>query len=407
MNWKAKIALGLAVVLLASAAVTGVAFLTTQQQAPVADQGLYVGGEKVEDPGVMMIVGGQEIGFAEYRYYYMMNKSYAEQIYGGDVWKGDYDGSKAIQLRKMTEDSIVQIEAWKKLASEKGVSLSEEDKQEIIDTMNEQKSTLGEAGFEKNLRDMFFESEEQYLQITETQALVKKVQEQLKEEYIAEVEANLDDFFVTAKHILIGPDGISETEPTAEEALLDEVGSLADSQPVESQVNGGEDQAVDSQTEDSQAASSEAAPEMTDEEKDQAAKEFAQGLLDQLRAAEAQGLDTATLFDELMQQYGMDPGVAESPDGYTFGEGQMVEAFYEGAMALEPGQISELIPTDFGYHIIMRLPLNQEALGNGDKEAAIDQEASAKMNAEFATVKDGLQVEYGAYYTEVTPDGMR
>lgn len=80
----------------------------------------------------------------------------------------------------------------------------------------------------------------------------------------------------------------------------------------------------------------------------------ADGLLAQLQAAE----DHVALFDQLMKEYSEDTGLAANPDGYTTSKGQMVAPFEEAALALNVGEISGIVESEFGYHIILRLPID-------------------------------------------------
>ena len=64
-------------------------------------------------------------------------------------------------------------------------------------------------------------------------------------------------------------------------------------------------------------------------------------------------------FWELIREYGDDPGMASGED-YIFPEGQMVKAFEDAAFALQPGEISDIVQSSYGYHIIRRSEITHE-----------------------------------------------
>ena len=68
------------------------------------------------------------------------------------------------------------------------------------------------------------------------------------------------------------------------------------------------------------------------------------------------------LFDELMKEHSEDTGLAAFPDGYLFKEGDMVDEFYQATVALEEGTVSDIVETAYGYHLIMRLPINYDVI---------------------------------------------
>jgi len=88
-------------------------------------------------------------------------------------------------------------------------------------------------------------------------------------------------------------------------------------------------------------------PEMREETTlfNEQARERAEVLLEEIR----QGAD----FAEMAREYSDDTFSAEQ-DGRLgrFGRGMMVESFEQAAFALAGGEISEIVETDFGYHII-------------------------------------------------------
>jgi peptidyl-prolyl cis-trans isomerase C len=85
--------------------------------------------------------------------------------------------------------------------------------------------------------------------------------------------------------------------------------------------------------------------ENADAKAKEAAKTKAADLLNQVKA----GKD----FAELAKQHSQDPGSAvQGGDLGFFQQGQMVGAFERAAFALKPGEVSEIVETPFGFHII-------------------------------------------------------
>ena len=113
----------------------------------------------------------------------------------------------------------------------------------------------------------------------------------------------------------------------------------------------------------------------------------AEDLLAQLKAAN----DLETTFDTLMNENSEDTGLAYYPDGYTYDkDDSLVDGFREGVLALEPGQMSDIVETSYGYHILLRLPV--DANSYHDEWLSEKGEALVRAEVDKADIKvsDGI-----------------
>lgn len=87
-------------------------------------------------------------------------------------------------------------------------------------------------------------------------------------------------------------------------------------------------------------------------------------------------------FNELAMEFSIDPSAKENSGelGY-FSVGDMVPEFEKAAFALEPGQISDLVQSDFGFHIIKAE--DKKTLGFDEAKSQIREELLPGKRNEF------------------------
>lgn len=274
---------------------------------------------------VVMHINGNPVTWSEF--YYMLSTAVSQLNYylGDIVWDQEcisgYGTTFEEYSMQLTMDSIKQFHALKQQAKEMGVTLSEDDRQMIQETVDAFKTAnCGEDATDEDFRtylmDNFYLTEDVYQFINENSVLYEK----LFTECIGEMGEKITDEeiqeyvdavpYVTAKHILL------KTVNDAGEPLSDEEIAKA--------------------------------------------KETAEDIYAQLKKVKDQK-KLAEKFDELMQKHTQDEGTEVFPNGYTFTTGEMVQAFEAAAFALEEYEMSEIVETEYGYHILLRLPTTRDS----------------------------------------------
>lgn len=123
------------------------------------------------------------------------------------------------------------------------------------------------------------------------------------------------------------------------------------------------------------------------------AKDEAQDALARLEAGE----DFAALAEEIS----IDPGTAsDGGDLGWFGHGQMIPEFEETAFSLEPGEISQVVETTYGYHIIQVLDKGIRPMD----EATYQQKQKAFFNDWLTNLRDNSAIEETDYWREIYPE---
>lgn len=131
-------------------------------------------------------------------------------------------------------------------------------------------------------------------------------------------------------------------------------------------------------------------------------KALAEDILSQLQAAD----DKEALFDDLMEQYSEDTdssGAVNKPEGYECSTGQMAEPFETAALALQPGEISGIVESNYGYHIILRLPIQPADYRDQYISYLMTQRQNGWLEDTPAETTDAYgKIDPAAFYTKLT-----
>lgn len=121
----------------------------------------------------------------------------------------------------------------------------------------------------------------------------------------------------------------------------------------------------------------------------------------------------ARTFLEKAAELSEDGGKAYYPEGYTYTPGTMVTEFEEAVDALAEFEVSEVVETDYGYHLIIRLPLDADAVvefssSTGEARTARMLAANQEYGDRLQALSDSLQVEWlGGAEAPVLTDYIR
>jgi len=133
----------------------------------------------------------------------------------------------------------------------------------------------------------------------------------------------------------------------------------------------------------------------SDAKDDQAKKDAAKKKIEDIQKQVQDGGD----FAELAKKYSEGPSGKQGGDLGFFGRGQMVKPFEDAAFALQPGQVSDIVQTRFGYHLIK--VTDKKAAGTvplKDVKEKIrgflkQQKVNTALEAYIKKLKDGAKIE--------------
>jgi len=99
-------------------------------------------------------------------------------------------------------------------------------------------------------------------------------------------------------------------------------------------------------------------------------------------------------FEMIAKEASSCPSSERGGDLGEFGRGQMVPEFEQAAFAMQPGEVSDVVKTQFGYHIIKLLERKDSIPFEGVKEQIVKFLTSTKQNETYGQFTSALKDKY-------------
>lgn len=314
---------------------------------------------------VVFTVNGEAVTWDVY-YYWLYNIASQIEAYYGPV--SDWDAAGLFDdettynqyVADMARDMAAEYVVIRGMAAEQGITLTEDDRAQLEALRQSDADTYADGDLD-GLREylkMAYLSEDYYNCINETALLYQRLFASLYGENGAQLSDEEASAFIEsggylrAKHVLL--------------MTVDEDGA-----PI---------------------------PEAEKAEKLAQAKQIAS----ELRAAP----HPETAVDEFIRQYNEDPGMEVYTDGYVFGPGQMVQAFYDAAQALGENEVSEPVESSYGYHVIVRLPISPDMTPLDSTQTLRTMAAASQFSTVVTGWLDSAEIVWQDDFEGFTPGGL-
>lgn len=319
---------------------------------------------------IVMTIDGNEISWGEYfymvfancqelmNYFSTMASYYGVSLTWGDSMGEGYDYTFASYVPKSIENSFINLMSIKGLANREKVELTAQQLDAIAAQLQDDIVYMcgegaTEEDFNKHLESIYM-PREMYNEINEINFLYQQAFTHLygrDSELVSDADAKKyleENGYMAADHILL--------------ATVD----LATQQPLDESV--------------------------INEKKAQA-----EDIIVQLSAIEDKE-EFLKKFKELKAQFSEDSGAAHYPDGYIFTTGKMMPAFEEAAKTLGEYELSDIVETPYGYHIMLGMPLDPDGIidftNEGTAMTARKMIANTDYGKQLDNYASNVKVEY-------------
>ena len=322
--------------------VVTIGVMTAATLAGCGNKGTAGASAASSDAAVTMDQGSISMGEARL-YAYVMRNQY-EAYYGSSIWDMEVEEGVTLgdSMKDVITDQLVQMIILSSQAEDYGVSLNDEDNQAVEEYVENFKTNIGEDVMEK---EGF--TEDNIRSVVQKSTLAGKVSQAMfdAEEVELTDEEKADATCIKVQHILIS---------TIDTTKKDDEGNNVD---------------------------------MTDEEKEVYLAEQKEKAEEALARAK-NGEDFQALADEYSSENaGFE--VSFDKNGYDpVNMSSMVEPFYTAAWQLGEGEISDLVESQYGYHIIKCVSLNDEeatqasitTAENNKKSTSLDEKVKQQVD---------------------------